>query len=140
MAKREKRQCATCGTPGMVYGRRNIAREFEGTTLTVPDMEGWFCTECGELEFDDPEEARDFFERVTALQKQERSRQAAELRAIRKRLKLTQRQAAELFGGGANAFSDYERGTTRPARATVLLLHLLDHHPELLQELRDQQR
>ena len=24
-------------------------------------------------------------------------------------------QAAELFGGGANAFSDYERGTTRPS-------------------------
>jgi HTH-type transcriptional regulator / antitoxin MqsA len=124
----------------MVYGRRDIARDFEGTSITVPNVEGWLCTVCGELEFETPESARGFFEQVTVLQQQERVRQASELRAIRKRLKLTQRQAAELFGGGANAFSDYERGAARPARSTVLLLHLLDHHPELLQELRGQQR
>jgi HTH-type transcriptional regulator/antitoxin MqsA len=120
----------------MVYARRDITRNFEGAVITVPDVEGWFCTVCGELEFDTPESARSFFEQGAALQQQERSRQAAELRAIRKRLKLTQRQAAELFGGGSNAFSEYERGTTRPARSTVMLLYLLDHHPELLQELR----
>jgi HTH-type transcriptional regulator/antitoxin MqsA len=124
----------------MFYGCRDVSREFEGASITVPDVEGWFCTACGELEFDTPESARSFFEQVTVLQQQERARQAGELRAIRIRLKLTQRQAAELFGGGANAFSDYERGATRPARSTVLLLHLLDHHPELLQELRSQQR
>jgi len=136
MAQTDKRQCSSCGTPGMVYGRRDVTRYFEGVTLTIPDVAGWFCSACGELEFDSPESARNFLEQVTALQKQSRTRQAAELHAIRKRLKLTQRQAAELFGGGANAFSEYERGTTRPARSTVMLLHLLDHHPELLQELR----
>jgi HTH-type transcriptional regulator/antitoxin MqsA len=136
MAQKDKRQCSSCGNLDMVYGRRDISREFEGTAITVPDIEGWYCTNCGELEFDTQESARSFFEQVTALQQGERARQASELRAIRKRLKLTQRQAAELFGGGTNAFSDYERGTTRPARATVMLLHLLDHHPELLQELR----
>ena len=120
----------------MVYGRRDITRDFEGAAINIPDVEGWFCTACGELEFDTPEAARSFFEQVNVLQQQERSRQAAELRAIRKRLKLTQRQAAELFGGGVHAFSDYERGTARPARSTVMLLHLLDHHTELLQELR----
>lgn len=120
----------------MGYGRREITREFEGAAITVPDVEGWYCPDCDELEFDTPESARSFLEQVTELQQLERARQAAELRAIRKRLKLTQRQAAELFGGGTNAFSDYERGTTRPARSTVILLHLLDHHPELLQELR----
>lgn len=136
MAQTDKRQCSSCGIPAMVYGRRDITRDFEGAAIKIPDVEGWFCTACGELEFDTPEAARSFFEQVTVLQQQERSRQVAELRAIRKRLKLTQRQAAELFGGGVHAFSDYERGTTRPARSTVMLLHLLDHHPELLQELR----
>jgi HTH-type transcriptional regulator/antitoxin MqsA len=121
----------------MVFGRRDVTRDFEGSALTIPDVEGWFCSACDEFEFDSPESARSFLEQVTALQRQRRSRQAAELYAIRKRLKLTQRQAAELFGGGASAFSEYERGTTRPARSTVMLLHLLDHHPELLQELRD---
>ncbi len=110
-----------------------------GAALTIPDVARWFCTACGELEFDSPELARSFLEQVTVLQQQRRSMQAAELHAIRKRLKLTQRQTAELFGGGANAFSEYERGTTRPARSTVMLLHLLDHHPELLQALRSLQ-
>ena len=136
MAQTDKKTCSSCGTLGMIYGRRDVSRDFEGAALTVVDVAGWFCTACGELEFDSPESARSFLEQVTVLQQQRRSMQAAELHAIRKRLKLTQRQAAELFGGGANAFSEYERGTTRPARSTVMLLHLLDHHPELLQELR----
>ena len=138
MAQTVKRQCSSCGTSDMVYGRRDFTRDFEGVAVTVPDVEGWFCTVCREMEFETPDSARSFFERVTAAQQQERLRQAAELRAIRKRLKLTQRQAAELFGGGVNAFSEYERGATRPARSTVILLQLLDHHPELLQELRSQ--
>ena len=140
MAQMESRVCATCGAAGMLYGRRDVTRDFEGTPLTVPDVEGWFCNNCGEVEFAESEAAERFFEQATALQQQARNKQGAELRAIRKRLKLTQREAAELFGGGANAFSDYERGNTRPARSTVLLLHLLDHHPELLHELRNQQQ
>jgi len=136
MAQTDKRQCSSCGAPGMAYGRREIIRDFEGSAMAIPDVEGWLCAACGELEFETPESARSFFERVTVLQQQARARQASELRAIRKRLNLTQRQAAQLFGGGANAFSDYERGTAKPARSTVLLLHLLDNHPELLQELR----
>ena len=139
MAQTDKRCCSSCGTSGMVYGRRDVTRDFEGIALTIPDVAGWFCAACDELEFDSPESARSFFEQVTELKQQRRSMQAAELHAIRKRLKLTQRQAAELFGGGANAFSEYERGITRPARSTVMLLHLLDHHPELLQELRSLQ-
>jgi HTH-type transcriptional regulator/antitoxin MqsA len=123
----------------MVYGRQNVSRDFEGAALSIPDVAGWFCKACGELEFDSPESARSFLDQVTALQHQNRKKQAAELYAIRKRLKLTQRQAAELFGGGTNAFSEYERGTTKPARSTVMLLQILDHHPELLQELRNLQ-
>jgi len=44
-------------------------------------------------------------------------------------------QMAGLFGGGASAFSEYERGKTQPHKSTVLLLRLLDRHPELLSEL-----
>jgi len=140
MAQTDKRQCSSCGSPGMIYGRRDNVRNFEGAALTINGVTGWFCSACSELEFDSSESARSFLKQVTVLQQQRRLMQAAELLAIRKRLKLTQRQAAELFGGGANAFSEYERGTTRPARSTVMLLHLLDHHPELLQELRSLQQ
>nr|WP_255305440.1 type II toxin-antitoxin system MqsA family antitoxin [Acidithiobacillus ferrivorans] len=41
-----------------------------------------------------------------------------------------------LFGGGASAFSEYERGKTQPHKSTVLLLSLLEKHPELIGEIR----
>ena len=65
-----------------------------------------------------------------------RAAAAAELRAIRKRLGLKQAEAGKLFGGGTSAFSEYERGKTQPHKSTVLLLRLLDKHPELLKELQ----
>jgi HTH-type transcriptional regulator/antitoxin MqsA len=51
---------------------------------------------------------------------------------VRKKLKLDQREADELFGGGVNAFSRYETGRTKPPLALVKLLRILDSHPELL--------
>ena len=56
--------------------------------------------------------------------------------SIRKKLNLDQREAAELFGGGVNAFSRYENGRTKPPLALVQLFKLLDRHPDLLQEVR----
>ena len=55
---------------------------------------------------------------------------------VRRKLALDQREAAEIFGGGVNAFSRYERGATRPPVALVKLLKVLDRHPELLDEIR----
>jgi len=55
---------------------------------------------------------------------------------VRRKLDLDQRQAAELFGGGVNAFSRYENGKTKPPLALVKLLKLLDRHPDLLNEVR----
>jgi HTH-type transcriptional regulator/antitoxin MqsA len=56
--------------------------------------------------------------------------------SVRKKLALGQREAAQLFGGGVNAFSRYETGKTRPPLALVKLLKVLDRHPELLDEVR----
>ena len=54
----------------------------------------------------------------------------------RKKLALDQREAAEIFGGGVNAFSRYENGKTKPSLALVKLLRVLDRHPDLLDEVR----
>ena len=55
---------------------------------------------------------------------------------VRKKLNLDQRQAAEIFGGGINAFSRYETGKTKPPVALIKLLRLLDRHPNLIDEIR----
>jgi HTH-type transcriptional regulator/antitoxin MqsA len=55
---------------------------------------------------------------------------------VRKQLDLGQREAAEIFGGGINAFSRYETGKTKPPLALVKLLKVLERHPDLLDEVR----
>ena len=55
---------------------------------------------------------------------------------VRKKLHLDQKEAAEIFGGGVNAFSRYENGKTKPSLALVKLLKVLDRHPDLLNEVR----
>ncbi|MEQ1879923.1 MAG: type II toxin-antitoxin system MqsA family antitoxin [Burkholderiales bacterium] len=41
------------------------------------------------------------------------------------------------FGGGANAFSRYESGKTKPPLALVKLFKVLDKHPDLFKEVVD---
>ena len=57
--------------------------------------------------------------------------------SVRKKLNLGQKEAADIFGGGVNAFSRYENGKTRPPLALVKLLKVLDRHPDLLSEVRE---
>jgi len=58
-----------------------------------------------------------------------------EIRTIRKSFGLTQHQAAEIFGGGANAFSKYERGEVIQSVPMDRLLRLVARYPVLLVEL-----
>ena len=59
----------------------------------------------------------------------------AEIRSIRKRLKLTQIQAGLLLGGGKRAFQKYESSDVLPSRAISNLLRLLSSNPALLKTL-----
>ena len=49
-----------------------------------------------------------------------------EVRAIRKKLKLTQEKASILFGGGVRAFHKYETGENAQSRPLDILLKLMD--------------
>lgn len=64
---------------------------------------------------------------------------AARVKAVRKKLRLTQEEAGRIIGGGRRAFQKYESGVTPPSDAAVGLIELLDRHPEdveLLRQLR----
>ena len=58
------------------------------------------------------------------------------IRDIQNKLKLSQREAGELFKVGENAFDKYERGLVEPSGPTTQLMKLLNKHPELIKELR----
>lgn len=130
-----KRNCAQCGAIQRAFGPVPIALEHHGLSVSVPDLSGWRCGACGEVEFDADSAAR-YAAASDQLVLDERQRLAAEIKRLRTVLKLTQVEAARLTGGGPNAFSRYERGEARPMPAVVTLLRLLDRHPELLSEVR----
>ncbi|MCY1304215.1 Antitoxin MqsA [compost metagenome] len=58
------------------------------------------------------------------------------IKTVRKQLKLTQKEAANLFGGGPNAFSRYEKGDVDAPTPLVKLFQLLQAHPELGEEVK----
>jgi len=133
----EPRYCLQCddGTV-LVHGVRDVADDVDGVPFFVKQVHGWHCPECGEIEFDlGSGDGLRYYDAMTAASAKARESRAQALRATRKKLKLSQAEAGRLFGGGASAFSEYERGKTQPHKSTVLLLRLLDRHPELLSEL-----
>ena len=60
---------------------------------------------------------------------------AADIRRIRTRLRLSQRRASELLGGGPRAFQKYESGEVVVSRPMANLLLLLDRDPSLIKHL-----
>jgi HTH-type transcriptional regulator/antitoxin MqsA len=65
-----------------------------------------------------------------------RGEYAKRIRAVRKRLKLSQEEAGRIIGGGKRAFQKYESGATPPSDAAVGLIELLMRHPEEVETLR----
>jgi len=117
------------------HAARDLSFTYRDHKHTVQQVSGWHCPVCLECEFDDGEGKR-YSQAVDEFCASVDHEIAISLRDIRKKLGLRQADAGKLFGGGASAFSEYERGKTQPHKSTVLLLKLLDKHPELLDELR----
>lgn len=124
--------CPLCAVGILHDGRKVVEQVYKGQTFRS-EVQGAFCDQCqeGMLDYDEAEEAA-----WLAFRDQVDAAEAADLARIRKKLRLTQQEAAQLAGGGKNAFSRYERGQTKPMAAVVNLFRLLDHHPELLAELK----
>ncbi len=124
--------CPLCGMGTLHDGVKAVLQDYKRHLFTS-QTSGAFCDNCadGFAEFDPVEEAA-----WLTFRNQVDAQEAAELVRIRKKLKLTQAEAARLAGGGKNAFSRYERGQVKPMAAVVNLFRLLDHHPELLSELK----
>ena len=118
----------------MAHTIQDVPYTYRGHHTVISKVKGWHCFYCGEVEFDVGEGVR-FAEAIKQVAKEMDAREVAELARIRKKLKLTQRQAALLTGGGRNAFSRYERGKARPLQSVTNLFKLLDKHPDLLDEI-----
>ena len=126
--------CLNCEQADMVRRKKDAVIAYRGHQTTVRALDGWHCPACGEIEFAGKEGER-YAHALEKLRIKVDAEEAAELVRIRKKLGLSQRRAAEIAGGGVNAFSRYENGKARPVAAVVNLFRLLDKHPELMDEI-----
>ena len=130
----KEKRCSDCGNGVLKKGSKALSVEYKGKSFTI-DQPGEYCTACDEGIITGAD--------MKETEKRVHDMRAAvdgyltsdEVREIRTRLGLTQHAAAEIFGGGPNAFSRYERGEVRQTRPLDQLLRLLDRHPEHLHEL-----
>lgn len=130
-------KCPLCGGAELLHETRDLPYAYKGESTLITAVRGEFCPACGEAVLDADESAR-VSAQMLAFNKQVNASMVDPgfIAAVRKKLALDQREAAEIFGGGVNAFSRYENGKTRPPLALVKLLKVLDRHPELLEEVR----
>lgn len=127
--------CHECGGR-MVRDSRPATYGYRDRAITVVQS-GWYCESCGEavLGADDLAATRPAIAAMRA--ESDGVLPPAEVRAIRKTLKLTQRQAGALLGGGPNAFQKYESGEAAVSQPMSNLLRLLARDPNRLDELRN---
>lgn len=130
-------KCPVCGAAELIHDTRDLPYTYKGETTLISAVTGDFCPSCSEAILDLGESTR-ASELMLQFNKQVNAAYVdpGYISSVRKKLALDQREAAEIFGGGINAFSRYENGKTKPPLALVKLLKVLERHPDLLNEVK----
>ena len=130
-------KCPVCGAAELTHDTRDLPYTYKGETTVITAVEGEYCPACAESILNVAESHRVMCE-MSAFSRQVNAAivDPVFIESVRKKLELDQKEAAELFGGGVNAFSRYENGRTKPPLALVKLFKILDRHPDLLAEVR----
>ncbi len=101
-------RCPICADAELVKNTRDLPYTYKGESTMIPAVTGEFCPACGEVVLNAKESARssammlEFNQQVNAAIVDPEF-----IVSVRKKLALDQREAAEIFGGGVNAFSRY---------------------------------
>ena len=130
-------KCPSCGAAKLIHDTRDLPFVYKGESTSIPAVTGDFCPACSEAMLD--RENGDRYSELTGMFRRQVNSAFVSpdyIAKIRKKLDLDQREAAQIFGGGINAFSRYENGKTKPPLALVKLLKVLDRHPDLLGEVK----
>lgn len=134
MSKRSKTiRCPECGGSA-VFETRTDTVAYKGHAAPVT-VAGHWCRKCGEAVFEsDALERREraFLELRAKVEGVLSPRDVASIRA---RLKLSQRRAGELLGGGPRAFQKYESGSLQVSVPMANLLRFLEKDPRRLREI-----
>lgn len=131
----EREMCPACGKGELVEDTRDMDFVSHGEKCTVRAVHAQYCTACDEalIGYDESKRVSDELEE---FRRQRSAHDSAFIRTVRKKLRLGQKEAGEIFGGGVNAFSRYETGKANPPVSLLKLFRILDTHPDLLALVR----
>jgi HTH-type transcriptional regulator/antitoxin MqsA len=109
-------KCPVCGAAELIHDTRDLPYTYKGESTTLPAVTADFCPACDESITDLAETERVMRE-MQAFNKQVNAAivDPAFIINVRKKLDLGQREAAEIFGGGINAFLRYENAQNQAA-------------------------
>lgn len=123
-----KALCEICGEGHVTAQTRSVETDYKGTKALLP-MHYQQCDTCTS-DYAGMAESKLNKRIVMAFRKQvDGLLPGEEITALRKQYKLTQAQAAKLFGGGPVAFSKYENDDVAQSEAMDTLLRLVRRSP-----------
>ncbi len=116
-------QCPICNTGQLQLLKATESIQYKGCLLSV-DLEYALCPNCNEEMILTEQIKRNDCRTRDAWRKFDGLLTSNEIITLRNKLGITQQQAAQMFGGGANAFSKYERGEITQSEAMDKLMRL----------------
>jgi HTH-type transcriptional regulator/antitoxin MqsA len=118
---------------------RPITIKYKGHQVEI-QMPGWYCDESDES-IHTGEDLKVSDRALNRLKAEVENLLVPEtVRRIRKRLRLTQKDAGRLIGGGPNAFQKYESGDVLVSHGLTSALLLLERDPSGLTVLKNQRQ
>ena len=120
-------KCPKTGLP-MSRGNMPLTITYKGHSATI-NMPGWYCEQSGESIHTGEDMAASDLALNRLKAKVEGLLLPEDVKRIRKNLKLTQREAGIIIGGGPNAFQKYESGEILVSKAITSALILLEKDP-----------
>jgi len=128
--------CPICDKGTLKKQVKDKVFKYKGESITIPGYVTYNCDICGDAVVDNGtlresgKILKDFQRTVDGLLT------AMEIKAIRKKLHLTQEEMADIVGGGLKGFARYETGQVCQSRGMDNLLRILDAYPFALNIIR----
>ena len=130
-----KNRCMLCGEQASEHKVKEVPFTYKGQSVMI-NQPGKWCDACGEGVLTHEDRKTTLKEMQAHKAKVDGLLTPDEIQKIRTMLKLSQKKAGEIFGGGVNAFSRYERGENPIPKPLNGLLTILSNHPSQLKELQ----
>lgn len=120
-------KCMECGGE-LFRSSQPITSEFRGEKLIVCDVEHWCCSSCDEIIYDADDLAAYSKAENAAYRERLGLLSPEEIRAIRRKLDLTQKQFEELLGVSTPTVSRWETGAAVQSKMADNLIRVVGGH------------